>query len=142
MTSISLSATRRVLLAGGFLLAAAAAPLVDVAATGDPRTPLATCPPGEQLDAASGACKPVTDKTVAPTQNPIDPENVPFQPGEVTSSRPGDVGSLPEVDGIPCSGAAGGASGTGDCIGLENSQTQHHTPHATSNGQNVAPPPQ
>ena len=138
------TAIRRLLIGAGFALALSAAPLT-VAVTGGPSAPvgpaLASCPPNEQLDTASGACKPITDKTVAPSQNPINPENVPFQPGEVTSSRPGDVGSLPEVDGIPCSGAAGGASGTGDCIGLENSQSTHHAPHASINGQSVAPTP-
>ncbi len=134
---------RRLLLAAGFALTLSAAPLIAaVAAT--PSAPagpaLATCPPGEQLDTASGACKPVTDKAPA-TQSPINPENVPFQPGEVTSSRAGDVGSLPEVDGIPCSGAAGGASGTGSCIGLENSQNTYKAPHASVNGQTVSPTP-
>lgn len=135
---------RRLLLTAGFALALSAAPLV-AAVTATPSPPagtvLASCPPGEQLDTASGACKPATDKAPT-TQSPINPENVPFQPGEVTSSRPGDVGSLPEVDGVPCSGAAGGASGTGDCIGLENSASNtYKAPHASVNGQSVSPTP-
>lgn len=134
---------RRLLLAAGFALTLSAAPLLAAVAT--PSAPagpaLATCPPGETLDTASGACKPATDKAPT-TQSPLNPENVPFQPGEVTSSRPGDVGSLPEVDGVPCSGAAGGASGTGDCIGLENSAgSAHKAPHASVNGQTVSPTP-
>ena len=83
---------------------------------------MATCPSGEVLDQASGACKPVTDKTTEPGVNPIDPEKVPLQPGEVTSSRPGDVGSLPEVDGIPCNSNHSGGGSTGACIGLEENQ--------------------
>lgn len=134
---------RRLMMAAGFALTLSAAPLLAaVAAT--PSVPtgpaLASCPQGEVLDTASGACKPATDKAPT-TQNPINPEHVPLQPGEVTSSRPGDVGSLPEVDGIPCSGASSGGSGTGSCIGLENSQATHTAPHATINGQTVSPTP-
>lgn len=136
------SPARRLLLATGFAVALSAAPLVAAVATpSEPAGPaLATCPPGEQLDTASGACKPATDKAPT-TSSALNPEKVPFQPGEVTSSRDGDVGSLPEVDGIPCSGAAGGASGTGDCIGLSENQVTHTAPHASVNGQNVSPTP-
>lgn len=133
---------RRLLLAAGFALTLSAAPLVAAAAAGPSLSigpALATCPPGEQLDSASGACRPTTDK--APTTlNPINPENVPFQPGEVTSSRPGDVGSLPEVDGIPCTGAGGGGS-TGQCIGLSENQNTYKAPHSSINGETVSPTP-
>lgn len=122
------SLPRRVLLMGGFALAVAAAPLLTTVA-GHPAGPLtgqdrvvAACPSGEVLDQASGACKPVTDKTTEPGVNPINPENVPLQPDELTSSRPGDVGSLPEVDGIPCNSNHSGGGSTGACIGLQENQ--------------------
>lgn len=124
------SLTQRALLATGFTLAVAAAPLV-VAATSHPAGPLpaaATCPAGEVQDPASGACKPSTDKTTEAGVNPINPENVPLQPNEITSSRQGDVGSLPEVDGIPCNGNHGGGGGTGACIGLSENQPQFQQP--------------
>lgn len=126
------SLTQRLLLAGGFALAVSAAPLVAVVA-GHPAGPLpsvAACPAGEVQDQASGACKPVTDKTTGEpgTVNPINPENVPLQPGEVTSSRPGDVGSLPEVNGIPCNANHSGGGSTGQCIGLEQNQNTFKEP--------------
>lgn len=108
------SPTRRVLIGAGLAAAVVAAPVIAaVGATAHgPATPLAACPPNEVLDIASGACKPVTD--VAPkTMNPIEPGNTALQPGGLTSSRPGDVGRLPEVNGIPCTG-----QNTGLCIGL------------------------
>lgn len=127
----SSSLTQRLLLAGGFVLAAAA-PLMTVAA-GHPAGPLpavAACPTGEVQDQASGACKPVTDKTSSEpgSVNPINPENVPLQPNEITSSRPGNVGSLPEVNGIPCNGNHSGGGSTGQCIGLEENQGTFQQP--------------
>lgn len=114
--------THRVLLAGGFALAVAAAPLTAIlSAPAQPGPAVASCPTGEELNAATGACKPVTDKAPS-TFNPINPEKAPLQPGEITSSRPGDVGELPEVNGVPCSGSHGGGSGTGECIGLQEEQ--------------------
>lgn len=119
----SISHTQRLLLAGGFALAVAAAPLV-VAAAGHPSGPLpslATCPAGEVHDPVSGTCKPAT-------VNPLDPAKVPLQTEGLTSSRTGDVGSLPEVDGIPCNSNHGGGGSTGACIGLEQSQQTVHPP--------------
>lgn len=110
------SHTRRLLLAGVLGLAAVAAPIS--AALTHPADPVAMCPANEVLDPASGACKPVTSPTTT-TFNPINPESNPLQPGEITSSQPGDVGSLPEIAGIPCSGAGGGADSVGECIGLQ-----------------------
>ena len=126
------SLTRRLLLAGGFALTISAAPLVAVAGSHPAGSlpAVAACPAGEVHDQASGACKPVTDK--APGEpgsvNPINPENVPLQPGEVTSSRPGDVGSLPEVNGIPCNANHSGGGSTGQCIGLEENQNTFKEP--------------
>lgn len=138
------SVARRLLLAGGFVVALSAAPLV--AATVSAPTPapagpaVATCPTGEVLDPASGACKPATMPTT-PVPNPINPEKVALQPGEITSSLPGDVGSLPEVDGIPCTGGAGGGGSTSECYGLSENQSTYKPPHASVNGQSVSPTP-
>ncbi len=114
--------TQRLLLAGGFALAMAAAPLAMTLSAPDQTAPaVASCPPGEVLNAATGACKPQTDQAPS-TFNPINPEKTPLQSGEITSSRAGDVGELPEVNGIPCTGAHGGGGSTGECIGLEQNQ--------------------
>ena len=130
----SASLTQRLLLAGGFTLAVAAAPLV-IAATSHPAGPMpavASCPAGEVQDQASGACKPVTDKTTQPgVLNPIDPESVPLQPNELTSSRPGDVGSLPEVNGIPCNNNHSGGGSSGQCIGLSEGPVTVPQPKST-----------
>lgn len=136
-------AVRRLLLAGGFALALSAAPLVAATMSAPTATigpALASCPAGEVLDPASGACKPKTMPTTA-TPNPIDPEKVALQPGQITSSLPGDVGTLPEVDGVPCTGGAGGGGSTSECIGLEQSQSTYKAPHASVNGQPVSPTP-
>lgn len=141
-TSIT-PAARRLLLAGGFALALSAAPLVaaTVSAPTAPAGPaLATCPTGEVLDPASGACKPATMPTT-PVPNPINPEKIALEPGEITSSLPGDVGSLPEVDGIPCTGGAGGGGSTSECYGLSENQNTYKPPHASVNGQSVSPTP-
>ena len=44
----------------------------------------------------------------------------------ITSSTPGDPNSVPEVQGIPCTGA-----NTGQCIGLEENQVPVVTPHSS-----------
>ena len=118
LTNMTLkNSTQRVVLAGGFALAIVAAPIVTALAD-SPAPAVASCPAGETLDTASGACKPVTDQTV-PSLNPIEPGGQPLQPNSITSSQPGNVGEVPEVDGIPCTG-----SNNGQCIGLtENNAT-------------------
>jgi hypothetical protein len=105
----------RVLAVGGFAVAMSAAPLVAaLTSPAGPASPaMATCPPTEFSDPVSGACKPLT--TVSePTFNPVDPGITGLQPGSVTSGQAGEVGRLPEVNGIPCNGG-----NTGLCIGLE-----------------------
>jgi hypothetical protein len=81
---------RRLILAGGFAVAIAAAPAIAVFAvpTASTPTPVAECLIGEVLDPATGACMPV--------------------PAE---------GTVPEVEGIPCTG-----HNTGECIGLGEEQ--------------------
>ena len=123
------STAHRLLLVGGFAVAASAAPiLIAVATPSGPASPaLAQCPSGEVLDQASGACKPTTDKTPT-TFNPVDPGITGLQPGGITSSLPGDVGMLPEVNGIPCKG-----DNTGLCVGLEQENAaKSHVPHITT----------
>ena len=119
---------KRLLLAGGFTLAASAAPiLIAVATPAGPDSPaLAQCPPNEVHDAATGACKPDTDK--AKPFNPVDPGISNLQTGGITSSNAGDVGQLPEVNGIPCQG-----DNTGLCIGLEQENAaKSNVPHITT----------
>lgn len=115
------SSGQRLLLAGISALAFSAVPAMAALTVPAAGPALAACPLGEVLDNASGACKPGTMPSVAPTLNPLDPEKVKLQPGELTSSLPGDVGTLPEVNGIPCNSNAHGGGSTGECIGLEQS---------------------
>ncbi|MCV7346804.1 hypothetical protein [Mycolicibacterium rhodesiae] len=83
-------ATRRLALAGGFALAVTAAPALSVVAVPS-IAPLAACPAGQAVNPATGGCE------VAPNAGP--------------------QGGLPEVQGIPCTGA-----NTGQCIGLQQEQ--------------------
>ncbi len=106
---------RRLLIAGGFAVAVSAAPLFGALGTpaGPPAPALAQCPPNEVLDPNSGACKPISD--VAPqTTSPIEPGITDLQPGALTESGAGNVGQLPEVNGVPCNG-----DNTGLCMGLQ-----------------------
>jgi len=93
MATLELS-VRRLILAGGFAVAVAAAPAVAVFTVPSASVPLAQCPAGEEEDLYSGVCLPHT---------------VPNSP---LSSIPGNP-DLPAVDGIPCTGR-----NTGECIGL------------------------
>jgi hypothetical protein len=104
--------TNRILVAGGFAVAAVATPIiVGLSTPAAPSGPaLANCPPNEVVDPASGACRPITN-VAPPTMNPINPEGALLAPGSITSSQ--NVGELPEINGIPCDGG-----NTGQCIGL------------------------
>jgi len=113
--AIGIFPAQRVLLAGAVALAAALAPLVTVLATGPAGSAVASCPTGEVTDPTTGGCKPST-------LNPLDPETLPLQTGSITNSRPGNVGQLGEVNGIPCTGTAGGGGSTGQCIGLSEAE--------------------
>ena len=102
--------TRRLLLAGGFAVAIAAAPAVAVAIPSNSAPTIAACPGGESEDTFTGACV---------------PDLVPNSP-EVGETSPG---GLPEIDGIPCTGA-----NSGQCIGLseeEQAQGPMPVPHST-----------
>jgi hypothetical protein len=101
---------RRLALAGGFAFAIAAAPvMVALAApSAGPVPAVAACPAGEKVNVATGACEPGTS-------------------GEISQSTPGDNNSVPEVNGIPCTGAD-----TGKCIGLQEVQQPPVVePHST-----------
>jgi hypothetical protein len=98
------NSARRLAIAGGFALAVAAAPAVaafTIPSTG-PAPAVAACAPGEVVNPANGQCAPPPAET---------------KPGEISNSLPGDSNSLPEVQGIPCTGA-----NTGQCIGLQEEQ--------------------
>jgi hypothetical protein len=95
MATLELS-VRRLILAGGFAVAVAAAPAIAVVTLPSASVPLAQCPSGEEEDTFTGVCVPHT---------------VPNS-GAAFSSIPGNP-DLPAVDGIPCTG-----HNSGQCIGL------------------------
>ncbi|TGD84091.1 intersectin-EH binding protein Ibp1 [Mycolicibacterium sp. CH28] len=106
------NSAQRMALAGSFALAVAAAPLMAALAVPAAGPAVAECPAGQTANPATGACEAL-------------PEGTP--PGEVSFSTPGDANSLPEVQGIPCTGA-----NTGQCIGLqEEQQAPVVEPHST-----------
>jgi hypothetical protein len=90
--------SRRAISIGGFALAIAAAPaVVAVAPALTAPSLVAECPAGSILEPTSGACVTGGEQAV--------PEAIPGNP------------DLPQVDGIPCTGA-----NTGQCIGLQESE--------------------
>ena len=93
---------RRLILAGGFVVAVAAAPAIAVFAvpTAGTSSPVAQCPAGEEEDIYTGVCVPHT----------VPNAGSPFQ------SIPGNP-SLPSIMGIPCTG-----HNSGQCIGLAEEQ--------------------
>jgi hypothetical protein len=110
MATLNLPA-RRLLLAGGFAVAIAAAPAAAVVAVPGHSAPtFAACPGGESEDTFTGECT---------------PDLVPNSP-EVGVTSPG---GLPEVDNIPCTGG-----NSGQCIGLseeEQAAGPQPVPHST-----------
>ena len=108
MATLQLS-TRRLILAGAFAVAVAAAPAIAVFAV--PATHIAPmaqgCGGGEEPDQFTGNCIPHT----VPNSGPA------------FSTQPGNP-EIPEVMGVPCSG-----HNAGNCIGLaEEAQAQTVTP--------------
>ena len=97
MATLKLPA-RRLILAGGFAVAIAAAPVAVVAVSTNSAPTIAACPGGESEDTFTAVCV---------------PDLVPNSP-EVGQASPG---GLPEIDNIPCTGA-----NTGECIGLSEEQ--------------------
>jgi hypothetical protein len=95
MATLELS-VRRLILAGSFAVAVAAAPAIAVVTIPSASAPVAQCPGGEEEDIFTGVCVPHT---------------VPNS-GASFSSIPGNP-ELPAVDGVPCTG-----HNSGECIGL------------------------
>lgn len=104
MAILEISA-RRLIIAGGFALAVAAAPAVAAFAgpSTDPAAPIA-CSGGEEPDQFTGVCVPHT---------------VPSSPFGSIAGNP----DIPEIDGIPCTGA-----NSGQCIGLAEDAPQYVPP--------------
>ncbi len=97
MTTSKLHA-RQLILAGGFAVAVAAAPAIVAFATPTTSAPsIAACPAGESEDTFTNVCV---------------PDVVPNSPQFQTTP-----GGLPQIDGIPCTGA-----NSGQCIGLAEEQ--------------------
>jgi len=107
--------TNRLLVAGGFAVAIAAAPVVVALSipAGPASNSVAECPTTEVLDPNSGVCQPISDVTPQ-TTNPIEPGVTNLAPNGLTESSQGNLGQLPEVDGIPCNGGNNGL-----CMGLQ-----------------------
>jgi len=105
MAILEISA-RRLIIAGGFALAVAAAPAVAAFAgpSAGPTSPLAACPAGEESDMYTGVCVPHT---------------VPSSPFGSIAGNP----DVPQIDGIPCTGA-----NSGQCIGLAEDAPQYVPP--------------
>jgi hypothetical protein len=115
--------TRRLILAGGFSVAIAAAPAVAFFAvpSASPSAPsIAACPAGETEDLYTDTCVPEMSPNVAGGTYPT------TAPGGITYSTPGDTSSVPEINGIPCTGR-----NTGQCIGLEENQVPNVVPHSS-----------
>jgi len=115
------SVGRRILLAGGLSIAIAAAPAAAfVMSPAVPAGSAVACPAGEVEDIYIGEC--------VPEMAPNTPGgNYPTPAGTgITYSTPGDSGSLPEVQGVPCTGA-----NTGQCIGLQEDQVPAVEPHSS-----------
>jgi hypothetical protein len=91
--------SRRAILLSGFALIVAAAPAVAavVVPASNAPTRVAECPPGLVMEPTSQAC--------VMGEAPDTPSAIPGNP------------ALPEINGIPCTGA-----NTGECIGLQESQ--------------------
>jgi hypothetical protein len=92
------TSVRRLILAGGFAVAVAAAPAIAAFTTPStgPAAHFAACPLGEEADTFTGVCL---------------PHLVPNSP-EI--STPLGNPNIPEIDGIPCTGR-----NSGECIGLQ-----------------------
>ena len=112
---------RRILVATGLSIAIAAAPAAAfVVSSQTPTGSVVACPAGEVEDIYIGEC--------VPEMAPNTPGgNYPTPTGtDITSSTPGDSGSVPEVQGIPCTGA-----NTGQCIGLQEDQVPAVEPRSS-----------
>jgi hypothetical protein len=101
MATLELSA-RRLVLAGGFAIAVAAAPAIAVFAVPSASVPVAQCPAGEEPDNFTGVCLPHTVPNAGPVFS-----SIPGNPSLPAVNLPGGGGA------IPCTG-----HNSGQCIGL------------------------
>jgi hypothetical protein len=111
MATLKLPA-RRLILAGGFAVAIAAAPAVAVIAVPNNSAPTiaaTTCSNGESEDTFTGTC--------VPDLVPNGPRPQTSQAGQSSPASQASPGGLPSVDGIPCTGG-----NSGECIGLSEEQ--------------------
>ena len=105
MATFEISA-RRLVLAGGFAIAVAAAPAIAAFTTPSVSPAnVAACPTGEEEDTFTGVCLPHT---------------VPNSPVFTTPLGNPDI---PEIDGIPCTGR-----NSGECIGLQENAPKYVPP--------------
>lgn len=116
MATIEISA-RRLLLAGAFAVAVAAAPAVAAFTQAPAAGPsVVACANGESTDIYNGECI---------------PDLVPNSPAIPVNAAPGTNG-IPSVDGVPCEG-----HNTGQCLGLAEEQEAAGpaaVPHSSVNG--------
>jgi hypothetical protein len=96
----TLELSKRLIVAGAFAVAVAAAPAIAVFAVPSDSVPLAQCPGGEEEDTFTGICLPHTVPN-----SPL--SSTPGNPSLPAVNEPGGGGS------IPCTGA-----NSGECIGL------------------------
>jgi hypothetical protein len=102
VTMATLELSKRLILAGGFAVAVAAAPAIAVFAVPSDSVPLAQCPAGEEEDQFTGVCIPHTVPNAGSTFS-----SIPGNPSLPAVNLPGGGGS------IPCTG-----HNSGQCIGL------------------------
>jgi len=105
-------AIRRHLLIGAFVVASATVPAIAAFSTPEPGIAQAQCSSGEESDSFTTTCVPF----LVPNSGPQ---------GFTTNAANPDI---PEIDGIPCTGADSGA-----CIGLSEDQAMmpNVTPRST-----------
>lgn len=122
----------RAVLAGAFVAAIVAAPAAFVTLPAAPPSSANyvadDCAAGESNDVFTDNCVPDVAPNVPggawPTVSDVAP---PESSGDITESTPGDPDSIPEVDGVPCTGGRS----SGACIGLEENAVPEVVPHST-----------
>lgn len=113
------------MLCSAFVFAVTAAPALAFSAI--PSGPLvAACPAGETEDLYTDNCIPELSPNVPGGAYPT-AGVTPDYSGQLTESTPGDPDSVPEIDGVPCSGGRS----SGACIGLEEDAVPPVVPHST-----------
>lgn len=115
------ASVKRTWLSCGFALAVVAAPAAALIPAAPPAAAApAACPSGEESDVFSGDCQPF----LAPNTNSPD-YSASFSPSQVATD--GANPDIPEIDGVPCTGA-----NSGECIGLAEDQVPNDvSPHSS-----------